>query len=146
MTETTAISEHDVELYEWLVDNGYTSSAARLLLTSDTVRGVWERSTAAERVSIRTRGGETIISSETKRRSYVGHSNGHNNGTSWVIGPVLVDVVEYVHVSNTRPTLHDTYAVEIDRRHQCGGPLRFLDEDDDGTPLLSWTQLVSIDA
>lgn len=136
MTETTStkstITDYDVELYEWLVDHGYTNCAARLL------RG-------DERVSVRKTGIERIVSHETRRRSYVGHSNGHNNGTSWVIGPVLVDVVEHDHFGTARGTLTPTYTVEIDGRHQCGGPLRFLDEDDDGTPLLAWTQLVSID-
>lgn len=43
------ISDSDVELYEWLVDAGYTSCAAKLLLGSETVQRVWENSTPAER-------------------------------------------------------------------------------------------------
>lgn len=74
--------------------------------------------------------GETITTTEQARMHFIGRSSGHNNGGSWVFGPVLVDVVLSCHVSDTRAIIDDTYSVEIDGRHQYGGPTRHLNLDD----------------
>lgn len=76
-----------------------------------------------------TSSGETITTTEVERQHFIGRSRGHNNGATWVIGPVLVDVVQFAHVSDKRPMIEDTYSIEIDGRHQCGGPARLLAAD-----------------
>jgi hypothetical protein len=59
---------------------------------------------------------ETITSTETERRRYVGAVPG-------VVGPSIVEVVTYAHESDVRPVLRDSYAVEVNGQHRYGfGP------------------------
>lgn len=73
---------------------------------------------------------------ELSRKSYRAHSSGHFNGSVWVQGPVLVDVVVTQLLS-----FDPTYSVLIDGRRQFGGFARHLGSEYPGGFLSGWGEL-----
>jgi hypothetical protein len=62
---------------------------------------------------------------ELHRTRWIGRSRGHNAAGRWVIGPVLVDVITL----DAGPQYHRIFVLEIDGRHQFGGPASHLGSD-----------------
>jgi hypothetical protein len=81
---------------------------------------------------------------EVGRRTFRCTSTGHNAGGTWVVGPVLVDVVVWQRTDPAGERRYrPSYSVVIDGRHQYGGPAEHLSAEGvpSGEPgmLLGWT-------
>jgi len=79
------------------------------------------------------------VSSTETVRYYRARSTGLNNGSTWVIGPVLAEV----HVRTFASHYRATSWVVVDGRHQFGQPADFLGADGtpSSSPLTDWREL-----
>lgn len=77
---------------------------------------------------------------EVARRRFYGRRIDRSG--NWYEGPILIDVIRWAHVDPDR-YIEDTYTVELDGVHQCGGPARHL--RDDGSPPATFASWIDAD-
>jgi hypothetical protein len=136
-TVTRRVKRHS--LVATAADHG--ARADKAIASAEAVTGDVEAKLDAHDALVERQQRETA---EVGRRTFRCTSTGHNAGGTWVVGPVLVDVVTWQRTDPTgKRQYRPSYSVEIDGRHQYGGPAEHLSPEGipSGEPhmLTGWT-------